>query len=105
MLRGIVEYKREEVAKRWRKLHHEELHNLYSLLNIIIIGKLRIIRWARHIECIGKEAIPATCHGGPSGCETLRFPHFLDCQLTDGSKVVSPTHWQPPRKIPDNHFC
>jgi hypothetical protein len=27
------------------------------------------------------------------GCEMLRIPHCLDNRLTDGGKVVSPTHW------------
>jgi hypothetical protein len=37
MLREIFGCKREEVAKGWKKLHNEELHNLYSLLNVIIV--------------------------------------------------------------------
>jgi hypothetical protein len=35
------------------------------------------------------KAIPVTGRGGPWGCETSRFPHFLDNQLTDGGEVVS----------------
>jgi hypothetical protein len=38
------------------------------------------------------KAIPATCHGGPSGCETSRLPHFLDNRLTDGGEDVSLTY-------------
>jgi hypothetical protein len=41
------------------------------------------------------KAIPVTGHEGPYGSETLRLPHFLDSWLTDGSEVVSPTHWPP----------
>jgi hypothetical protein len=37
------------------------------------------------------KAMPITGHGGPYGCETLRLPHFLDSQLTDGE--VSLTCW------------
>jgi hypothetical protein len=37
------------------------------------------------------KAIPVTGHGGPLCCETSRLPHFLDNQLTAGSKVVSLT--------------
>jgi hypothetical protein len=36
------------------------------------------------------------------GCEMLRIPHCLDNRLTDGSKVVSPTH--PPRSTPQEHY-
>jgi hypothetical protein len=44
------------------------------------------------MEVKGK-AIPVTGHGGPYGCETLRFPHFLHNH--NGGKVVSPTHRPP----------
>jgi hypothetical protein len=37
------------------------------------------------------KAIPVTGSGGPQGCETLRFPQYLDNRLTDGGKVVSLT--------------
>jgi hypothetical protein len=35
--------------------------------------------------------IPVTGRGGPWGCERSRLPHYLDKQLTDGGKLVSPT--------------
>jgi hypothetical protein len=35
------------------------------------------------------KAIPVASCGGPWGFETLRIPHFLDNQLTDGSEVNS----------------
>jgi hypothetical protein len=37
------------------------------------------------------KAIPVPGHGDPQGCETLRFPQYLDNWLTDGGKVVSLT--------------
>jgi hypothetical protein len=40
----IVEQKRDEVAGDWRKLHNEELHNLYSSPNIIRMIKSRRMR-------------------------------------------------------------
>jgi hypothetical protein len=40
---------REEVTGDWRKLHNEELHNLYSLSNIIRMSKSRRMRWAGHV--------------------------------------------------------
>jgi hypothetical protein len=43
MLRRIFELKRNEVTGGWRKLHNEELHNLYSLSNTIIMIKSRRI--------------------------------------------------------------
>jgi hypothetical protein len=49
VLRRIIGSKRDGVPGGWRKLHNEELHNLYSLPSIIRIIKLRKMRWARHV--------------------------------------------------------
>jgi hypothetical protein len=38
--------------------------------------------------------IPVTGRGGRLGCERLRLPHYLDIQLIDGGKIVSPTRLQ-----------
>jgi hypothetical protein len=45
-LRRIFGPKRDEVTGEWRKLHREELHNLYSSPNIIRQKKLRRMWWA-----------------------------------------------------------
>jgi putative SOS response-associated peptidase YedK len=45
-LRRIFEPKRDEVTGEWRKLHNEELHNLYSTPDIIRQIKSRTMRWA-----------------------------------------------------------
>jgi hypothetical protein len=42
VLRRIFVPKRDEVTGKWRKLHNEELHDLYSLLNIVQVIKLRM---------------------------------------------------------------
>jgi hypothetical protein len=47
--------KRDEVTGGWRKLHNEELYNLYSSPSIIRKIKSRRMRWAGHVvqmECI-----------------------------------------------------
>jgi hypothetical protein len=48
MPRRIFGPKRDEVTGGWRKLHNEELHNLYSSPSIIRIIKSRRIIWAGH---------------------------------------------------------
>jgi hypothetical protein len=53
VLRRIFGPKRDEVAGGWRRLHNEELHNLYASLNIIRVIKSRKMSWAGHIACMG----------------------------------------------------
>jgi hypothetical protein len=55
MLRRIFGTKRDEVTGEWRKLHNEELHDLYSSPCIIRIMKLRRMRWAGHIARMGEK--------------------------------------------------
>jgi hypothetical protein len=47
--------KRDEVTGEWRKLHNEELHNLYSSPDIIRQNKSRRMRWAGHVARMGEE--------------------------------------------------
>jgi hypothetical protein len=46
VLRRIFGPKRDEVTGEWRKLHNEELRDLYSSLSKIRIIKSRRMRWA-----------------------------------------------------------
>ena len=55
MLKGIFGPKRDEVAGEWRKLHNEELNDLYSLPNIVRVIKLRRMRWAGHVARMGER--------------------------------------------------
>jgi hypothetical protein len=43
------------VTGEWRKLHNEELNDLYSLPNIVRVVKLRRMRWAGHVARMGEE--------------------------------------------------
>ena len=54
VLRRISGPKRDEVAGEWRKLHNEELNDLYCSPNIIRVIKLRRMRWAGHVACMGR---------------------------------------------------
>jgi hypothetical protein len=49
VLRRIFEPKGDGVTGGWRKLHNEELHNLYSSACIIGIIKSRRMRWVGHV--------------------------------------------------------
>jgi len=44
----------DEVTTQWRKLHNEELNDLYSLPNIVRVIKSRRMRWAGHVSSIGE---------------------------------------------------
>jgi hypothetical protein len=55
VLRRIFGPKRDGVTGGWRKLHNEELHNLYSSLNIIGIIKSRRMKWAGHVARMGEK--------------------------------------------------
>jgi hypothetical protein len=50
----IFRPKRDEVTGGWRKLHNEELHNLFSSPSIIRIIKSRRMRWAGHVAQMGE---------------------------------------------------
>jgi hypothetical protein len=55
VLRRIFGPKRAEVTRLCRKLHNEELHNLYSSSSIIRMIKSRRMRWAGHVARMGKK--------------------------------------------------
>jgi hypothetical protein len=47
--------KRDEVVGRWRKLHNNDPHNLFSPESITRIIKSRSMRWMRHVERMEDE--------------------------------------------------
>jgi hypothetical protein len=49
VLKRIFGWKSDEVKGDWRKLHNQELPNLYSSPSIIRMIKRRRMRWARHV--------------------------------------------------------
>jgi hypothetical protein len=55
VLRRIFGPKRDTVSGEWRKLHNEELRDLYSSSSIIRIIKSKGIRWAGHVARMGRR--------------------------------------------------
>ena len=54
VLRRIFGAKRDKVTGKWRKLHNEELNDLYCSPNIVRVIKSRRIRWAGHVARMGE---------------------------------------------------
>jgi hypothetical protein len=57
VLRRIFGRKRGKVTGGWRKLHNEELHNLYCSPSVIRMIKSRRMRWARRIVSMVRKRI------------------------------------------------
>jgi len=55
LLRGQGRPRRDQVTGEWRKLHNEELNDLYSSSNIVRVIKSRRMGWAGHLARMGEE--------------------------------------------------
>jgi hypothetical protein len=66
VLRRILGPKRDEVTGEWRKLHNEELRDLYSSPSIIKIIKSRRMSWAGHVTRMGEKRNTYRFIGGES---------------------------------------
>ena len=57
VLRRIFGPRRDEVTGEWRRLHNEELNDLYCSPNIVRVIKWRRMRWAGHVARMGEERV------------------------------------------------
>ena len=75
MLRRIFGPRRDEETGEWRRLHNEELNDLYCSPNIVRVIKSRRMRWAGHVACMGEERwVYRVLVGKPEGKRPLGRP-------------------------------
>jgi len=85
MLRRIFGPGRDEVTGEWRRLHNEELNDLYPSPNNVRVIKSRRMRWAGHVACMGGEkGIYRVLVGKPEGKRPLGRPR---CRWVDNIKM------------------
>ena len=75
VLRRVFGLKRDEVTGEWRKLHYEELSDLYSLTNIVRVVKSRRMRWVGHVARMGEgRGVHRFLERKPEGKTPMRRP-------------------------------
>ena len=75
MLRRIFGPRRDEVTGEWRRLHKEELNDLYSSPNIARVIKSRRMRWVGHVARMGEERrVNRVLVGKPEGKRPMERP-------------------------------
>jgi hypothetical protein len=74
-LKRVFGRKSDEVTAEWRKLHNDELNDLYSLPNIVQVVKSRRMRWVGHVAHMGEErVVHRLLVGKPEGKRPLGRP-------------------------------
>jgi len=105
-LRRIFGPKRDEVKRKWRKLHKEELNDLYSSPNIVWVIKLRRMRWLGHVAHMWeKRGIYRVLVGKPESERPLGRPRHrweddikmdlqeVGCGVMDWIELVQDRGW------------
>jgi len=73
--RPIFGPRSDEVTGEWRRLHNEELNDIYSSLNIVRVIKSRRMRWGGHVARLGEErGVYRVLVGKPEGRRPLGRP-------------------------------
>jgi hypothetical protein len=75
VLRRIFDPKRDELTEEWRKLHNEELNDMYTSPNTVRVIKSRRMRWAKHVARMGRERCVQGFGGETRGKEATGETH------------------------------
>jgi hypothetical protein len=84
VLRRVFGPKRDEVTGEWRKLHNEELNDLYSLPNIVRVVKSRMRRAGHVVRMREERGVYRVLVGKPEGKRPLGRPK---CRWEDNIKM------------------
>ena len=85
VLRRIFGPRRYEVTEEWRRLHNEELNDLYSSPNIVRVMKWRRMGWVGHVARMGEErGAYRVLVGKPEGKRPLGRPR---CRWVDNIRM------------------
>jgi hypothetical protein len=76
--------KRDEIIGEWRKLHNEELHDLYSSPTLVRVIKSRRMRWVGHVAQMRRGEVCTGFWWGNEGKRPLGRPR---CKWKDNNKV------------------
>jgi hypothetical protein len=91
-LRRKFDPNRDKVTGEWRKLHGEELNDLYCSPTIVQVMKSRIVIWAGHVACMKKgRGVYRVLVGKPEGKRPLDRPrHVLEqaCQIEGPPRAI-----------------
>ena len=75
VLRRIFGPRMDEVTGEWRRLHNEELNDVYASPNIVRVIKSRRMKWAGNVACMGEErGVYRVLVGKPEGRRPLGRP-------------------------------
>jgi len=75
VLKQILRPKRDEVTRKWTRMHNEQLYDLQSSTNVILKMKSRRMRWAEHVARVGERRIAyRACVVKPEGTRPLGLP-------------------------------
>ena len=99
VLNRIFGPRRDEVTGEWRRLHNEELNDLYSSPNIVRVIKSRRMGWAGHVACVGVErGAYGVLVGKPEGKRPLGRPRhrWVDNIRMDLQEVGCGLDWAGP---------
>ena len=89
VLRRMFGPRRDEVTGEWRRLHNEELNDLYSSPSLVRVIKSRRMRWAGHVARMVERGVYRVLVGKPEGRTPLGRPRrsWVDNIRMDLQKV------------------